>query len=80
MNNPIYRVTFPENVVWKLDFVLKNGFTEFKKLGGSFYNGVLEFDGTILSKHYQVLKSQCSIDVTDFPFDTKTCNITFTLW
>lgn len=66
--------------MWKPDFVLKNGFTEFRELGGPFYYVVLAFDGTIIWKPYQVFESQCSIDVTYFPFDRQMCNIQFTLW
>uniref|UniRef100_K1R8K6 Neuronal acetylcholine receptor subunit alpha-6 n=1 Tax=Magallana gigas TaxID=29159 RepID=K1R8K6_MAGGI len=76
----INKLTLPQNWVWKPDFVLKNGFTEFKELGGSFYYVVLAFDGTLSWKPYQVFQSQCSIDVTYFPFDTQTCNIQFTMW
>ena len=76
----IKKLTLPQNAVLKPDFVLKNGFAEFKELGGSFYYVVLAFDGTIIWKPYQVFQSQCSIDVTYFPFDTQTCNIQFTMW
>lgn len=76
----VKKIPLPQNAVWKPDFVLKNGFTEFKELGGSFYYVVLTFDGTIFWKPYQVFQSQCSIDVTYFPFDTQTCDIQFTLW
>lgn len=30
------KIPLPQNAVWKPDFVLKNGFTEFRELGGSF--------------------------------------------
>ncbi|XP_048740358.1 neuronal acetylcholine receptor subunit beta-2-like [Ostrea edulis] len=77
---PVYRLPLPQNTVWKPDLVLKNGFTEFKELGGSFYYVMVSFDGTVTWKPYQVFESQCSIDVTYFPFDTQTCDIVFTLW
>ncbi|XP_062570537.1 neuronal acetylcholine receptor subunit alpha-7-like [Saccostrea cucullata] len=77
---PVGRLTLPQNIVWKPDFVLKNGFTEFKELGGSFYYVIVSRDGSIEWKPYQVFESQCSIDVTYFPFDTQTCNIVFTIW
>ena len=77
---PVQKLTVPQDKVWKPDFVLKNGFTEFKELGASFYNVILSADGTVFWKPYQVFESQCSIDVTYFPFDTQTCEIQFTLW
>lgn len=76
----VKKIPLPQNAVWKPDFVLKNGFTEFREIGGSFYYVVLAFDGTIIWKPYQVFESQCSIDVTYFPFDRQMCNIQFTLW
>lgn len=76
----VKKIPLPQNAVWKPDFVLKNGFTEFRELGGPFYYVVLAFDGTIIWKPYQVFESQCSIDVTYFPFDRRMCNIQFTLY
>ncbi|XP_052677885.1 neuronal acetylcholine receptor subunit beta-2-like [Crassostrea angulata] len=75
----VKKIPLPQNAVWKPDFVLKNGFTEFRELGGPFYYVVLAFDGTIIWKPYQVFESQCSIDVTYFPFDRQMCNIQYTL-
>ncbi|XP_056001877.1 neuronal acetylcholine receptor subunit alpha-6-like [Ostrea edulis] len=77
---PVYRLSLPQTMIWKPDLVLKNGFTEFKELGGSFYYVLVKDDGVVKWKPYQVFESQCSIDVTYFPFDTQTCNIVFTLW
>ena len=77
---PINKITLPQDKVWKPDFVLKNGFTEFKELGASFYNVILSVDGTVLWTPYQVFQTHCSVDVTYFPFDTQTCEIQFTLW
>nr|XP_022300798.1 neuronal acetylcholine receptor subunit beta-3-like [Crassostrea virginica] len=77
---PIHKITLPQDKVWKPDFVLKNGFTEFKELGASFYNVILSVDGTVLWTPYQVFQTHCSVDVTYFPFDTQTCEIQFTLW
>nr|XP_022295875.1 neuronal acetylcholine receptor subunit beta-3-like [Crassostrea virginica] len=77
---PIHKITLPQDKVWKPDFALKNGFTEFKELGASFYNVILSVDGTVLWTPYQVFQTHCSVDVTYFPFDTQTCEIQFTLW
>ncbi|XP_056001784.1 neuronal acetylcholine receptor subunit beta-2-like [Ostrea edulis] len=77
---PVYRLPLPQNALWKPDLVLKNGFTEFKELGGSFYYVMVSYDGSVIWKPYQVFESQCSIDVTYFPFDIQTCDIIFTMW
>jgi hypothetical protein len=77
---PVRKLLLPQNIIWKPDLVLKNGFTEFKEMGGSFYYVTVTSDGIIRWKPYQVFESQCSVDVTYFPFDTQTCDIIFTLW
>ncbi|XP_076112005.1 neuronal acetylcholine receptor subunit beta-2-like [Mytilus galloprovincialis] len=77
---PIGRFTLPQTLVWKPDFVLRNGFTEFKELGGSFYNVILTVDGDVAWNPYQVFETKCALDVTYFPFDSQTCDIVFTMW
>jgi hypothetical protein len=77
---PVSRLTLPQNRIWISDLVLRNGFTEFHEMGGSFYYVVVKFNGIVRWQPYQVFESQCSIDVAYFPFDKQTCHIIFTLW
>ncbi|CAC5370280.1 CHRNA6 [Mytilus coruscus] len=68
------------DTIWKPEIVLKNGFHKFEELGGSFYYVRVEYDGRILWYPYHVYESQCSIDVTFYPFDEQTCHIILTIW
>ncbi|XP_076105717.1 neuronal acetylcholine receptor subunit alpha-6-like [Mytilus galloprovincialis] len=69
-----------QDTVWKPDLVLKNGFHKFEELGGSFYYVRIKYDGRISWYPYHVFESQCSIDVTFYPYDEQTCHIIFTIW
>jgi hypothetical protein len=66
--------------IWTPDIVLKNGFSRFEELGGSFYYLDVDFDGQITWLPYEVFKSRCPIDITFFPFDVQICDITFVIW
>ncbi|CAC5370281.1 CHRNA6 [Mytilus coruscus] len=79
-NNDIYYMLVLQDTVWKPDIVLKNGFHKFEELGGSFYYVRVKYDGRISWYPYHVFESQCSIDVTFYPFDDQTCHIIFTIW
>jgi hypothetical protein len=62
------------------DLVLKNGFTRFKEMGGAFYNLFVDADGFMVWRPYEVFETRCSIDISKFPYDTQSCNITFVVW
>ncbi|XP_071177725.1 neuronal acetylcholine receptor subunit alpha-6-like [Mytilus edulis] len=79
-NNDIYYMLVLQDTVWKPDLVLKNGFHKFEELGGSFYYVRIKYDGRISWYPYHVFESQCSIDVTFYPYDKQTCHIIFTIW
>ncbi|XP_063448085.1 neuronal acetylcholine receptor subunit alpha-6-like [Mytilus trossulus] len=79
-NNDIYDILVLQDTIWKPDIVLKNGFHQFEELGGSFYYVRVENDGLVFWYPYHVFESQCSIDVTFYPFDEQTCHIIFTIW
>ncbi|CAC5358264.1 CHRNA6 [Mytilus coruscus] len=78
--NDIDAIFVLQNTIWKPDIVLKNGFSKFEELGGSFYYVRVRSDGRTFWYPYHVFESQCSIDVTFYPFDEQTCNIIFTIW
>ncbi|XP_061179319.1 neuronal acetylcholine receptor subunit alpha-7-like [Saccostrea echinata] len=79
-NTGIYWIQFNQNDLWIPDLVLKNGFTEFKPLGGKFYYVFVDYDGTIHWYPYMVFESICDIDISHYPFDKQTCNIIFKTW
>ncbi|WAR21549.1 ACHA6-like protein, partial [Mya arenaria] len=70
----------PQDDIWKPDISLANTYTSFTGLGSSFLNVRLYYDGTVLWKPYQVLESTCSVVITNFPFDTQSCDLKFTAW
>ncbi|CAC5370275.1 CHRNA6 [Mytilus coruscus] len=78
--NDIYDMLVLQDTIWKPDIVLKNGFYKFEELGGSFYYVLVKHDGRISWYPYHVFESQCSMDVTFYPFDEQTCHIIFTIW
>ncbi|VDI17815.1 Hypothetical predicted protein, partial [Mytilus galloprovincialis] len=78
--NDIYYMLVLQDTVWKPDLVLKNGFHKFEELGGSFYYVRIKYDGRISWYPYHVFESQCSINVTFYPYDKQTCHIIFTIW
>lgn len=76
----ITEIYLPQNEIWKPDLVLKNGVKSFKELGGSFYYVYIRHTGLVTWWPYQVFQTRCPIDITYFPFDRQTCNITLTIW
>ncbi|CAG2247645.1 CHRNA6 [Mytilus edulis] len=78
--NDIEFISVLQDNIWKPDFVLKNGFQDFKELGGSFYYILVDSDGWVTWYPYHVFENECSIDVTYYPFDEQTCHIRFALW
>jgi len=71
---------WPQDLVWKPDVALKNSYKEYKELGDSALNVVVQFDGKVTWSPFQVFFSTCSINVKYFPFDTQTCALRFVAW
>ena len=69
-----------QSEIWKPDLVLKNGFKKFEELGGSFYYLSITYIGAIIWLPFHVFESRCAMDITKFPFDTQSCDITFVTW
>lgn len=66
--------------IWVPDIVLKNGFTNFKMMGGDFYYLYVDNDGWVSWYPYMVFETSCELDVTYYPFDHQTCNIIVKSW
>lgn len=60
--------------------VLKNGFTKFNELGGDHYYLTINYTGEVIWYPYEVFQTRCAIDITYFPFDEQTCDISFIIW
>ncbi|XP_061179321.1 neuronal acetylcholine receptor subunit alpha-7-like [Saccostrea echinata] len=76
----IYWMQFNQKDLWMPDLVLKNGFTEFKPLGGNFYYVFVDYDGTVHWYPYMVFESSCDIDISHYPFDKQSCKVSFKTW
>ncbi|XP_061179320.1 neuronal acetylcholine receptor subunit alpha-6-like [Saccostrea echinata] len=76
----IYWMQFNQQDLWMPDLVLKNGFTEFKPLGGKFYYVFVDYDGTVHWYPYMVFESSCDIDISHYPFDKQSCKVSFKTW
>ncbi|XP_052259728.1 neuronal acetylcholine receptor subunit alpha-5-like [Dreissena polymorpha] len=69
-----------ERQFWKPDIALKNSNLEHKELGVSSLYVVNSYVGTVTWEPFQVFESTCSMDITNFPFDTQTCYLQFKSW
>nr|XP_022312569.1 neuronal acetylcholine receptor subunit non-alpha-2-like [Crassostrea virginica] len=76
----ITEMYLPQNDIWKPDLALKNGLKSFREMGGAFYYLYVEHTGLVIWWPFQVFETKCHIDITYFPFDRQTCNITLTIW
>ena len=73
-------INVPQSYVWKPALALQNGFTKLQELGSSVINVNINISGHVIWEPYEVFESKCNIDVTYFPFDHQTCNISFIDW
>lgn len=70
----------PQDDVWKPDLVLRNSYETFPGLGSSYIFVTVTSTGAVTWRPFQVFESSCIFDVTYFPFDVHTCDLTFTSW
>ncbi|OWF52031.1 acetylcholine receptor subunit beta-like 1 [Mizuhopecten yessoensis] len=76
----ITKLYIPQNYIWKPDIALNNGYTKMKELGDAFILTVVRHDGEVEWKPYEIFQTKCIIDISNFPFDKQTCNVTFGVW
>lgn len=76
----MFWMQFNQKDIWVPDIVLKNGFTDFKMMGGDFYYLYVYNDGWVDWYPYKVFETSCELDVTYYPFDRQTCNIIVKSW
>ena len=77
MIHRLINIYVPQEKVWKPDLVLENGIRTAEELGSS--RGLIEVshDGNVFWRPFAVFTSQCQIDMTYYPYDKQTCDITF---
>ncbi|XP_044047056.1 neuronal acetylcholine receptor subunit alpha-9-I [Siniperca chuatsi] len=72
-------INIPSDLVWKPDIVLYNKADE-ESAGASSTNVKLRYNGEIVWDSPAITKSTCVVDVSYFPFDWQSCNLTFGSW
>uniref|UniRef100_A0A3B3BZH7 Cholinergic receptor, nicotinic, alpha 9a n=1 Tax=Oryzias melastigma TaxID=30732 RepID=A0A3B3BZH7_ORYME len=72
-------INIPSDRVWKPDIVLYNKADE-ESSGTSSTNVKLRYNGEIVWDSPAITKSTCVVDVSYFPFDWQSCNLTFGSW
>ncbi|KAM8772071.1 neuronal acetylcholine receptor subunit alpha-9-I [Acanthopagrus schlegelii] len=72
-------INIPSDLVWKPDIVLYNKADE-EGGGESSTNVKLRYNGEIVWDSPAITKSTCVVDVSYFPFDWQSCNLTFGSW
>lgn len=85
--NPLaYNNTFSTRIsnqkVWKPDFILAHPIDMTKAIGfgQNWYPVRYKYDGNAIWAPGDVMTTTCNIDITYFPFDTQSCEITFIPW
>ncbi|XP_060084790.1 neuronal acetylcholine receptor subunit alpha-6-like [Ylistrum balloti] len=76
----INHIYIPQNDIWKPDIALANGYSKMTVLGDNFILTRISHEGLVEWLPYEVFETKCSIDISEFPFDVQTCNITFGVW
>nr|XP_011421201.2 acetylcholine receptor subunit beta-type lev-1 [Crassostrea gigas] len=76
----MFWMQFNQKDIWVPDIVLKNGFTDFKMMGGDFYYLYVYNDGWVDWYPYKVFETSCELDVTYYPFDSQKCDIIVKSW
>uniref|UniRef100_A0A3Q2P556 Cholinergic receptor nicotinic alpha 9 subunit n=1 Tax=Fundulus heteroclitus TaxID=8078 RepID=A0A3Q2P556_FUNHE len=72
-------INIPSDLVWKPDIVLYNKADEESSEAPS-TNVKLRYNGEIVWDSPAITKSSCVVDVSYFPFDWQSCNLTFGSW
>ncbi|XP_056018746.1 neuronal acetylcholine receptor subunit beta-2-like [Ostrea edulis] len=78
--NSLGGLLFPQNTFWRPSLVLDNSATSLAEVGDSSYR--IRIDGN--GKHEWIIglvaTAACSVDITNFPFDSQSCELIFTPW
>lgn len=60
--------------------MLKNGFKKFEEMGANFHMLRITNEGQVNWYPFEVLETRCSMDITYYPYDEQSCDITFIVW
>ncbi|XP_069107337.1 acetylcholine receptor subunit delta-like [Argopecten irradians] len=78
--NDTHTIYLPQNLIWKPDISLDNGFTKLKELGDNFILTTITSDGQVIWRPFEVFETKCAINIRYFPFDKQTCSLKFGVW
>ncbi|XP_067928956.1 neuronal acetylcholine receptor subunit alpha-10-like isoform X2 [Watersipora subatra] len=77
--NGVTTVAVPAKEIWLPDIVLYN-YADDRLDEKREAMAVIQSDGYVLWIPPAIFKSSCSIDITNFPFDSQVCNLKFGVW
>ena len=78
--NNIDKITVKQDRVWKPDLALANAYDTVSGLGDSFMYLTITHLGEVSWYPYQIFDSSCTLDMTNFPFDSQSCDIQLVTW
>ncbi|XP_033728878.1 neuronal acetylcholine receptor subunit beta-3-like [Pecten maximus] len=78
--NDTMTIYLPQDIIWKPDIALENGFSKLVELGDNFILTTVSFDGSVIWRPFEVFDTKCSINIKYFPFDQQTCSLKFGVW
>ncbi|XP_069107525.1 acetylcholine receptor subunit delta-like [Argopecten irradians] len=78
--NDTHTIYLPQNLIWKPDISLDNGFTKLKELGDNFILTTITSEGLVIWRPFEVFETKCAINIRYFPFDKQTCSLKFGVW
>ncbi|XP_069123857.1 neuronal acetylcholine receptor subunit alpha-9-like [Argopecten irradians] len=76
-DNPMESLMLPQDTFWKPPVTLTNSVDSLNELGDSTYKIRFDYEGNALWNVGIVARTACGVDVTLYPFDRQSCNITF---
>ncbi|XP_021374445.1 neuronal acetylcholine receptor subunit alpha-9-like [Mizuhopecten yessoensis] len=76
-DNPIESLLLPQSSFWRPPVTLTNSVDSLAELGDSTYKIRIDYEGNALWNVGIVAKTSCTVDVTLYPFDRQSCNVTF---
>ncbi|XP_033741228.1 neuronal acetylcholine receptor subunit alpha-9-like [Pecten maximus] len=76
-DNPMESILLPQETFWKPPVTLTNSVDSLAELGDSTYKIRTDYEGNVLWNVGLVARTACGVDVTLYPFDRQSCNITF---
>ncbi|KAL3841373.1 hypothetical protein ACJMK2_019531 [Sinanodonta woodiana] len=78
--NNLHTIMIPKSKVWTPTIIVKNSFDTVKPIGDDWMKIRYYKNGDAVYIAGNVFKTTCAVDVTFYPYDAQTCNITLISW